>query len=90
MLRSVPKLLWLLTLLVAMQFPLATRLSAHAGYESSAPAAGETVSQVPQQVQVRFTQELFRRKAATAWRYTAPAMSGSISTIQPSTMTTAR
>lgn len=72
MLRSVPKLLWLLTLLVAMQFPLASRLSAHAGYESSVPAASETVSQVPQQVQVRFTQELFRREGSNSLEVYGP------------------
>jgi len=70
--RTVFKLLWLATLLVAMQYPLATRLLAHAGYESSVPAADEVVAQVPQQVEVRFTQELFRREGSNSLEVYGP------------------
>ena len=70
--RTVPKLLCMVTLLVIMQYTLATELLAHADYESSVPAAGEIVSQVPQQVQVRFTQELFRREGSNSLEVYGP------------------
>ena len=70
--RAVPKLLCIVTFLVTMHYPLATALLAHAGYESSVPAAGEIVSQVPQRVQVRFTQELFRREGSNSLEVYGP------------------
>ena len=72
MLRTIPKLLCMVTFLVTMHFALTTELLAHADYESSVPAAGEIVAQVPQQVQVRFTQELFRREGSNSLEVYGP------------------
>ena len=60
--RSVAKLLWLAMALVTIHYPLVATVLAHADYENSVPGADEVVSQAPQQVQVWFTQELFRRE----------------------------
>lgn len=49
-------------LLAALHYPLSTAVLAHADYDDTVPAAGEVVSQAPQQVQIWFTQELFRRE----------------------------
>ncbi len=49
-------------LLAAVHYPLSTAVLAHADYDDTVPAVGEVVSQAPQQVQVWFTQELFRRE----------------------------
>ena len=72
MLRTIPKLLCMVIFLVTMHFALTTELLAHADYESSVPAAGEIVAQVPQQVQVRFTQELFRREGSNSLEVYGP------------------
>lgn len=55
-------LFWVGVLLAALHYPLSTAVLAHAEYDDTVPAAGEIVSQAPQQVQVWFTQELFRRE----------------------------
>ena len=60
--KGIVILLWLALLLAAVQLPLATEVLAHADYDHSVPSADEVVSQAPQQVQVWFTQELFRRE----------------------------
>ncbi|MCY4081457.1 MAG: copper resistance protein CopC [Caldilineaceae bacterium] len=53
-------LFWVGVLLAAVHYPLSTAVLAHAEYDDTVPAAGEVVSQAPQQVQIWFTQELFR------------------------------
>ena len=55
-------LFWVGVLLAAVHYPLSTAVLAHADYDDTVPAVGEVVSQAPQQVQVWFTQELFRRE----------------------------
>ncbi|MDE0142476.1 MAG: copper resistance protein CopC [Caldilineaceae bacterium] len=60
--RGIAKLLWVALILVTIHYPLSIFVHAHADYDSSMPSAGEVVSQAPQQVQVWFTQELFRRE----------------------------
>ena len=60
--RAIAKLLWVALLLATIHYPLSTAVYAHADYDRSVPSAGEVVSQAPQQVQVWFTQELFRRE----------------------------
>lgn len=55
--------------LLAVALAAATRAApamAHAGYERSTPAAGETVAAAPTRVDVWFTQELFRRAGANS------------------------
>ena len=87
--KGIVKLLGLALLLVTIHYPLTTAVLAHADYDRSVPAADELVLQAPQQVQVWFTQELFRREGQTASKCTAPINRGSIWTTRPSTMTTA-
>lgn len=60
--RGTAKLLWVAVLLATIHYPLTTAVLAHAGYDSSVPAADEVVAQAPQRVQVWFTQDLFRRE----------------------------
>ena len=60
--RSAVKLLWIAVLLATIHYPLTTAILAHADYERSVPSADEVVDQSPRQVQVWFTQELFRRE----------------------------
>ena len=55
-------LFWVGVLLAAVHYPLSTAVLAHADYDDAVPAVGEVVSQAPQQVQVWFTQDLFRRE----------------------------
>ncbi|MEZ4863092.1 MAG: copper resistance protein CopC [Caldilineaceae bacterium] len=52
------------TLLLAISMPQPTVL-AHAEYDHSDPAADAVLTQAPPQVQIWFTQELFRRKTAS-------------------------
>jgi len=40
--------------------------SAHAAYESSSPGFAEVLSESPDEISIRFTQELFRREGANA------------------------
>ena len=70
--RGIAKPLWAALLLAAIQYPLATAVHAHADYDRSVPSAGEVVSQAPQQVQVWFTQELFRREGQNALEVYGP------------------
>ena len=60
--RGIAKLLWVALVLVTIHYPLSTFVHAHSDYDRSIPSAGEVVSESPQQVQVWFTQELFRRE----------------------------
>lgn len=60
--RVIAKLLCVAVLLATINYPLTTAVLAHADYDSSVPAADEVLSQAPQQVQVWFTQDLFRRE----------------------------
>jgi len=60
--RGIARLLWVALVLVTIHYPLSTFVHAHADYDRSMPSAGEVVSESPQQVQVWFTQELFRRE----------------------------
>ncbi len=70
--RSIARLLWVALLLATIHYPLSTAVHAHAGYDRSVPSAGEVVSQAPQQVQVWFTQELFRREGQNALEVYGP------------------
>ncbi|MDE0630400.1 MAG: copper resistance protein CopC [Caldilineaceae bacterium] len=70
--RGIAKLLWVALLLAAIHYPLSAAVHAHAGHDRSVPSAGEVVSQAPQQVQVWFTQELFRREGQNALEVYGP------------------
>ena len=70
--RGLARLLGLAVLLVAIHYLLAAAVLAHADYERSVPAADEVVSQAPQQVQVWFTQDLFRREAMNSLEVYGP------------------
>ena len=70
--RSIVILLWVGVILAVVHYPLSTAVLAHADYDNSVPAAGEVVSQAPQQVQVWFTQELFRREGQNSLEVYGP------------------
>ena len=70
--RGAVKLLWTAVLLATVHYPLITVVLAHADYERSVPAADEVVVQAPQQVQVWFTQELFRREGQNSLEVYGP------------------
>ncbi len=70
--RCIAKLLWGAVLLAVIHFPLSTAVLAHADYDRSVPSADEVVSQAPQQVQVWFTQELFRREGQNSLEVYGP------------------
>ena len=70
--RCIAKLLWVAVLLAVIHFPLSTAVLAHADYDRAVPAADEVVSQAPQQVQVWFTQELFRREGQNSLEVYGP------------------
>ncbi|MCY4412316.1 MAG: copper resistance protein CopC [Caldilineaceae bacterium] len=70
--RRIAKLLGLAMLLATIHFPLSTAVLAHADYDHSVPAADELVLQAPQQVQVWFTQELFRREGQNSLEVYGP------------------
>ena len=70
--RRIAKLLGLAMLLATIHFPLSTAVLAHADYDHSVPAADELVLQTPQQVQVWFTQELFRREGQNSLEVYGP------------------
>ena len=70
--RGVVKLVWVAVLLAAIHYPLSTAVLAHADYDDAVPAAGAIVSQAPQQVQVWFTQELFRREGQNSLEVYGP------------------
>ncbi len=70
--RRIAKLLGLAMLLATIQFPLSAAVLAHADYDHSVPAADEVVHQAPQQVQVWFTQELFRREGQNSLEVYGP------------------
>lgn len=70
--KGIAKLLWVAVLLAAIHYPLTTAVLAHADYDSSLPAADEVVSQAPQQVQVWFTQDLFRREGQNSLEVYGP------------------
>ncbi len=70
--RSLAKLLCVVVLLAAIHFPLTAAVLAHADYDRSVPAADEVVSQAPQQVQVWFTQDLFRREGLNSLEVYGP------------------
>lgn len=70
--RVIFKLLWLAALLATIHAPLVTAVLAHADYERSAPAADEVIAHAPQQVQVWFTQELFRREGKNSLEVYGP------------------
>lgn len=65
-------LFWVVIALVTLHYPLSTELLAHADYESSEPAADAVLSQSPTQVQVWFTQELFRREGENSLEVYGP------------------
>lgn len=69
---GIVKLLYLTVLLATIQYPLATAVLAHADYDRSVPAADEVVLQSPQQVQIWFTQELFRREGQNSLEVYGP------------------
>lgn len=72
-LRSVSvRLLRVVASLAAMLFLLSSVVFAHADYDESVPAAGETLSKAPQQVQVWFTQEMFRREGQNSLEVYGP------------------
>ena len=70
--RCIIKLLWITALLAALHHPSVTAVLAHADYERSVPAADEVVNQAPQQVQVWFTQDLFRREGENSLEVYGP------------------
>ena len=70
--KVIVKLLGLALLLVTIHYPLATAVLAHSDYDRSVPAADEVVLQAPQQVQVWFTQELFRREGKNSLEVYGP------------------
>ena len=70
--RRIAKPLGLAVLLATIHFPLPTAVLAHADYDHSVPVAGEVVLQAPQQVQVWFTQELFRREGQNSLEVYGP------------------
>ena len=70
--KGIVKLLGLALLLVTIHYPLATAVLAHSDYDRSVPAADEVVLQAPQQVQVWFTQELFRREGKNSLEVYGP------------------
>lgn len=70
--RGTAKLLLVAVLLATIHYPLTTAVLAHADYDSSVPAADEVVSQTPQQVQVWFTQDLFRREGQNSLEVYGP------------------
>ncbi len=70
--KGIVKLLFLAMLLATIYFPLPTAVLAHADYDHSVPAAGEVVLLAPQQVQVWFTQELFRREGQNSLEVYGP------------------
>jgi len=70
--KGVVKLVCVAVLLATIHYPLSTAVLAHADYDDAVPAAGEVVSQAPQQVQVRFTQELYRREGRNALEVYGP------------------
>ena len=70
--KGIAKLLGLALLLVTIHYPLATAVLAHSDYDSSVPAADEVVFQALQQVQVWFTQELFRREGQNSLEVYGP------------------
>lgn len=70
--KGIVILLWVGVLLAVVHYPLSTAVLAHADYDNSVPAAGEVVSQAPQQVQVWFSQELFRREGQNSLEVYGP------------------
>lgn len=70
--KGIGKLLWLALLQTTIHFPLVTVVLAHADYDRSVPAADEVVLRAPQQVQVWFTQELFRREGQNSLEVYGP------------------
>ena len=70
--RGVAKLLWIAVLLATIHIPLSAAVLAHADYDRSVPSAGEVVSQAPHQLQVWFTQELFRREGQNSLEVYGP------------------
>ena len=70
--KGIVNLLWLALLQTTIHYPLVTVVLAHADYDRSVPAAAEVVLQAPQQVQVWFTQELFRREGQNSLEVYGP------------------
>ena len=70
--NGVVKLVWLAVLLATIHYLLVTAVLAHADYDRSVPAADDVVLQAPQQVQVWFTQELFRREGQNSLEVFGP------------------
>ena len=70
--RGTVKLLRVAVLLATIHYPLNTAVLAHSDYERSVPSADEVVDQSPQQVQVWFTQELFRREGQNSLEVYGP------------------
>ena len=63
---SGPSRLLILAGLAAATLFAAANVSAHAAYVSSSPAFAEALSEPPDAISIRFTQELFRRDGANA------------------------
>ena len=59
-------------LVLAASLLLAQGALAHAAYERSTPGAGAVVAEAPAQVEIWFTQELFRRQGENWIRVTGP------------------
>lgn len=70
--RSIIKLLCSVLFLATIHNPLSAAVQPHADYDRSVPAADELVLQAPQQVQVWFTQELFRREGQNSLEVYGP------------------
>ena len=70
--RAIARPLWVAVSLTVFLYSLSTSVLAHADYDDAVPAAGEVVSQTPQQVQIWFTQELFRREGQNSLEVYGP------------------
>ncbi len=70
--RRIIKLLCLVLFLATIHNPLSAAVLPHADYDRSVPAADAVVLQAPQQVQVWFTQELFRREGQNSLEVYGP------------------
>ena len=70
--RRIIKLLCLVLFFATIHNPLSAAVLPHADYDRSVPAADAVVLQAPQQVQVWFTQELFRREGQNSLEVYGP------------------
>jgi methionine-rich copper-binding protein CopC len=70
--RHILRIVGVALFLLLMAVPVAGKLSLHADYARSEPAADEVLSTPPTEVKVWFTQELFRREGENWLHVTGP------------------